>query len=142
MRLLLAVLCGVVVAAAGGLIMGEYPFRGFTPYIAGILFGLVVSELLVTVAGRESVVVGLVSALCAGGGLAYAVWDDSGYGVRPMAITAWVGVGIGVLVAGARGGWWQWFRDRRAQASNEASTAQPVSETTAAPTDPSARRKA
>ena len=100
------------------------------------------SELLVTVAGRESVVVGLVSALCAGGGLAYAVWDDSGYGVRPMVITAWVGVGIGALVAGARGGWWQWFRDRRAQASNEASTAQLVSETTAAPTDPSARRKA
>jgi hypothetical protein len=145
MRLLLAALCGVAAAAVGGLIMGEYPFRRFTPYVAGVLFGLVVSELLVAVAGRESVLVGVVSALCAGAGLAYAVWDDSGYGVRPIGVSAWASVAIGVVVAGGRGGWWQWVRKRPAQsgvqAVNEASTAQPESDTTSPTIEPSSRPK-
>jgi hypothetical protein len=114
MRLLLALISGAAVAALGGLIMGEYPFRGFTPYIAGVLFGLVVSELIVSVAGRQNVVIGVASALCAGGGLAYAVWDDAGFGVRPIALAAWVGVAIGTIVAGARGGWWWAWREARA----------------------------
>ena len=50
----------------------------------------------------------------AAAGLAYAVWDDSGYGIRPIAVVAWVGVAIGALVAGLRGGWWVAARSRRA----------------------------
>ena len=39
MRLVLAVIAGAAVAAFGGLILGEYPFTGATPYVAGVLFG-------------------------------------------------------------------------------------------------------
>jgi hypothetical protein len=113
MRHAFALLTGAAVAALGGLIVGEYPFRGSTPFVAGVLFGLVVAEVVVSVAGRQSVWFGVASAVFAGGGLAYAVWDDAGYGVRPISVLAWTGVVIGVVVAGLRGGWWAALRPRR-----------------------------
>jgi hypothetical protein len=114
MRQPLAVVAGAFVALAGGLILGEYPFTGWTPYVAGILFGLVIAEVVVSIAGRQGVILGLACAALAAAGLAYAVWDDSGYGIRPIAVVAWVGVAIGALVAGLRGGWWLAARSRRA----------------------------
>ena len=107
MRQPLAVLAGAAVAALGGLIVGEYPFTGWTPYIAGVLFGLVVAEVVVSVAGRQGHVLAAASAVLAAAGLAYAVWDDSGYGIRPIALVAWVGVALGAVVAGLRAGWWR-----------------------------------
>src|SRR3954469_14590563 len=104
MRQLVAVVAGAGVAALGGLIVGEYPFTGFTPYLAGVLFGLVVAEVMVAVAGRRSTVLGVAAALLAGAGVAYGAWDDSGYGLRPIPAAAWVGVGLAMVIAGARGG--------------------------------------
>jgi hypothetical protein len=121
MRHAFALVAGVAVAAVGGLIVGEYPFHGWTPYIAGVLFGLVVAEVVVTLAGAETVWSGVVCALCTAGGLAYAVWDDAGYGVRPIGIAAWVGVAIGAVVAGLRGGWWAARRSARGQTVNDTS---------------------
>ena len=91
MRQPLAVAVGALVALVGGLILGEYPFTGWTPFVAGVLFGLVIAEVVVSVAGRQSAVLGAVCAALAAGGLAYAVWDDSGYGIRPIAAVAWIG---------------------------------------------------
>src|SRR5947207_3072571 len=89
MRQPLAVLVGAVIATLGGMIVGEYSFTGWTPYVAGVLFGLVVAEAVVTVARRETALMGAVCAVLAAGGLAYAVWDDAGFGVRPIAAPAW-----------------------------------------------------
>ena len=110
MRQPLAVLAGAVVAALGGLIVGAYPLTGTTPFIAGVLFGLVIAEVVVTVAGRQGRVLATVAAVLAAAGLAYAVWDDSGYGVRPIDVLAWIGVGLGALIAGLRAGWWRAVR--------------------------------
>src|SRR5687767_3656416 len=52
MRPALAVVAGAAVAAFGALILGEYEFRGTMPYVAGVLFGLVVAEAVVGVARR------------------------------------------------------------------------------------------
>src|SRR5437763_10318583 len=112
MRYAFALLAGAVVAALGGFIVGEYPFRGWTPLVAGILFGLVVAEVMVSIAGGASVWLGLAAAVCAGAGLAYAVWDDAGYGVRPVDTVAWFGIFVGATVAGLRAGWWAALRAR------------------------------
>jgi hypothetical protein len=106
MRQVVGILLGALAAGIGGLIVGEYAFTGATPFVAGALFGLVISEIVVTVARRRTVVLGLVSAGLAAAGLAYAVWDDAGYGVRPVAATAWAGVALAAAVALVRGGAW------------------------------------
>jgi hypothetical protein len=106
MRQVVAVVLGALAAAAGGFVVGEYAFTGATPFVAGVLFGLVISEIVVTVARKKTVVLGLTSAVMAAAGLAYAVWDDAGYGVRPVATSAWIGVALAAAVAAIRGGVW------------------------------------
>jgi hypothetical protein len=112
MRHVLGLLAGAVVAGVGGLIVGEYPFTGLLPLVAGVLFGMVVAEVVVAVAGHQSVALGAACAVLAACGLAYAVWDDSSFGVRPIAAVAWVGVAVAAVVAGLRGGWWVAARSR------------------------------
>jgi hypothetical protein len=106
MRQVVAVVSGALAAAAGGFVVGEYAFTGATPFVAGVLFGLVISEIVVTVARKKTVVLGMTSAVMAAAGLAYAVWDDAGYGVRPVATSAWIGVALAAAVAAIRGGVW------------------------------------
>src|SRR5436305_5017660 len=119
MRHALALIAGAALAGLGGLIVGEYPFHGWTPYLAGVLFGLVVAEVVVSVAGAQSVWLGAASAVFTAAGLAYAVWDDSGYGVRPIGAAAWVGVALGAVIAGLRGGWWAAWRPGRSDVERE-----------------------
>src|SRR5437763_6773317 len=112
MRYAFALLAGAAVAALGGFIVGEYPFRGWTPFVAGLLFGLVVAEVMASIAAVPSVWLGAAAAACAAAGLAYAVWDDAGYGVRPVDTVAWFGVAFAAVVAGLRAGWWAALRAR------------------------------
>lgn len=102
MRLALAVLAGAAVAALGALILGEYEFTGTTPYVAGVLFGLVVAEAVIGVARRGGRELAAAAAVLSGGGLLWAAWISSGrdwdYVFRP----AWVAVAIGVVAAGWR----------------------------------------
>src|SRR5688572_6895321 len=104
MRQLLAVVVGAATALLGGLIVGEYPFTGFMPYVAGGLVGLVVAELMVLVAGRSGRPLGVPAGVLAGAGLAYGAWRDAGEGLRPIGTAAWVGVGLAVVVGAVRGG--------------------------------------
>jgi hypothetical protein len=103
MRQLLALAAGAGVAALGGLILGEYPFTGVTPYVAGLLFGLVVAEVVVTISQRHSLLVGIASSVCTVAGLGWAVWISSGRGIAPIPGGAWVGIAIGGVVALLRG---------------------------------------
>ena len=70
------------------------------------ILGVTRNRVVVSVAGAQSVWLGVASAVFTAAGLAYAVWDDAGYGVRPVSVAAWVGVALGAVVAGLRGGWW------------------------------------
>ena len=119
MRQPVAVVVGAAVAAVAGVIAGEYPFTGVVPLIAGILIGLAVSETIVAIARRQSVALGAVSACLAAAGTAYAVWDDAGFGVRPVAFSAWVAVAVAFVTAGARGGWWTHARPARSTAADD-----------------------
>ena len=104
MRQLLAVIAGAAVAAFGGLILGEYPFTGLTPYAAGLLFALVVAEVVISVGGQTGVLPALAAAICTAGGLGWAIWISSGEGLAPIPGGAWVALVIGVVVALLRGG--------------------------------------
>jgi hypothetical protein len=98
----LAVLAAAAVAALGGVILGEYPFTGVMPYVSGVLFALVVSEVTVGIGQRRGALLALAAAVCSGVGLAWAVWISSGRGVEPIPVGGWLAIMIGVAVALAR----------------------------------------
>jgi hypothetical protein len=91
--------CGVAVAVLGALVLGEYEFTGAMPYVAGLLFGLVVAEVIVGVGRHRSLVVGAVAAATAGGGLLRAAWTATGEGLRPLPVGVWPGIAIGAAAA-------------------------------------------
>lgn len=105
MRLPLAVVAGTAVAALGALILGEYEFKGTTPYLAGVLFGLVVGEAVLAVAGRGGPALAAVVGAQAGGGLLWAAWISSGRDWDYVPGAAWVAVSLGAVVGVARTAW-------------------------------------
>ena len=94
LRTLLGALCGALVAALGALILGEYPFTGTLPWIAGPLFGLVVGETVVAAGHSRSMVVGAVAGLLAIGGISWAGWISSGEGLAPMSTVVWASAAL------------------------------------------------
>ncbi len=102
MRVIFGCVAAVVVAALGGLIMGEHPLHGVTAVIAGVLFGLFVAEAAIT-AGRSSdwLLVG-VTALAAALGMTWAAYIEAGDRVGWIAGMRWVASGIALVSAG----WW------------------------------------
>ena len=104
----------VAVATLGALILGEYEFSGVMPYAAGVLFGLVLGEIAVAVAGGRSGAVGVVTGAAGAAGLVWAAWISSGEGLRPFPAVAWVAAAIAFAAGGSRvGGWGSSLRSRR-----------------------------
>ncbi|GAC1315298.1 MAG: hypothetical protein NVSMB12_10390 [Acidimicrobiales bacterium] len=99
---MVALIAGEAVAAAGALILGEYEFAGATPFIAGVLFGLAVAEVMITVARGATIWMAAWGATMAGGGILLAAWISSGRGVAPMPVMGYVAAALGAVVSG---GW-------------------------------------
>jgi hypothetical protein len=112
-RLVGAVVLAAVASAFGGVVLGEYQFDGLMPYGAGLLFGLVVGELVVTVSRSRSLVLGAVCGVLVAGGLGWAAWISSGEGLRPFPALGWVAMAVGVVATVGRVGEWR----RRATAA-------------------------
>lgn len=93
--------------AIGALILGEYEFSGATPIGAGVLFGLVVSEIVIEVGATRAPLMGALTAAMVAGALAWAAWVSSGEGLRPFPNGAWVAMALGAVAAGARTGGWR-----------------------------------
>ena len=104
MRQVLAFVAGAAVAAFGGWILGEYPFTGLTPYIEGLLFALVIAEVIISIGHRRGPTTAVVAAVCTVGGLGLAVWISIAQGLDPVPVGAWIALGIGLVVALLRGG--------------------------------------
>lgn len=103
-RLITGIVLGAGVAALGGWILGEYPFTGFTPYIAGVLFALVVTEVMLSISHRHDRVIAIAGAICTIGGLGLAIRISTGNGIDPIPIGGWLALGVGAVVALLRGG--------------------------------------
>ena len=101
MRRLLGIVAGALFAALGAVILGEYEFKGITPVVAGILFGLIIAEVM-TVAGRTSdLTTALVAAVFSAAGMVWAAWISSGRDWDYVPGGAWVGMVLAALAAAA-----------------------------------------
>lgn len=115
-RRVLALAAGAAAAAAGAVILGEYELTGFTPVVAGLLFGVIVAE-VVTVVGRhrDVVVVGGCAAFSAAG-MVWAAWISAGKDWAYVPGGAWFGAALAALAAAA----WVKSPGRRARGSRRA----------------------
>ncbi|HEY9558361.1 MAG TPA: hypothetical protein VIR58_16610 [Acidimicrobiales bacterium] len=117
LRIGLALVLAALVAALGALILGEYEFDGALPFVAGPLFGLVLGELVVGVGRSRHLLIAVLTASLAAGGIAWAGWIDAGEGLEPVKDLVWVAaalaaVAAGLRTAGLRRGSAQQVRDR------------------------------
>jgi hypothetical protein len=101
-RVILGCVVAVLVAALGGLIMGEYELRGPMALLAGVLFGLAVAETAITIGRSSDWVLVAVAALAAFAGLTWAASIDAGDSLARIAVLRW----IGSLLALVSAGWW------------------------------------
>lgn len=98
MRSALALLAATATAALGALLLGEYDFTGWTPFVAGVLFGVVVAEAAVVVGRRRGPALAAATGVLSGAGLLWAVWISSDHWIF-VPRTAWVAVAIGPVAA-------------------------------------------
>jgi hypothetical protein len=98
-RQALAIVAGLAAMALGALIFGEYDLSGLTPFIGGALFGLIVAEVVLTVAGTGNRVLAAFSAACSGVGVYWAAWISSGRGIAPIPKRAYVGLVLSMILA-------------------------------------------
>lgn len=114
MRSFLAALAVVIVASLGALILGEYELAGFTPLIGGVLFGLVLAELAVSVRGKGATTMATTAltvmvGAAAAGAMVWAAWISSGRDWAFVPNEAWAGV---VLAGAAAAAWVRGSRRR------------------------------
>lgn len=99
MRQIVAVLAAAAAAILGALILGEYSMSGFTPVVAGVLFGVAIAEVIVAVA-RQTTVVHLVAAPgLTVGGLSWGIWIQVHNRHTGMPTGGWLALGIGAVAA-------------------------------------------
>jgi hypothetical protein len=92
----------VFTAFIGGVIMGEYELRGFMALLAGVLFGLAIAEVAITVGRSSDWPLVSVSALAAFAGITWAASIDAGDSLGRVAGIRWAGSVLALLSAG----WW------------------------------------
>ncbi len=95
-------LCGAGVASLGALILGEYEFTGYLPFVAGPLLGLVIAEVILEIGKLRTGLVAAIAAELAFGGIAWAGWIDSTQGVEPMKTAVWVSACLAAAAAAVR----------------------------------------
>ncbi|MGI8662193.1 MAG: hypothetical protein ACR2LQ_03160 [Acidimicrobiales bacterium] len=103
-RALGALILGALASVLGGLMLGEYQFSGLLPYGAGLLFGLVIGELVAELGRQRSWPVALLAAPLVAGGLGLAVRISTGEGLEPFPIAGWIAIALGVLAVTWRTG--------------------------------------
>jgi hypothetical protein len=98
---MVALLAGLLVTALGAAILGEYQFNGLTGVVAGLIFGLFVAEVTVSVAREGNAVFAAVCAAFTVGGLGWAVRASIGPRGHVPAL-AWVAIAVGATAAAFR----------------------------------------
>lgn len=94
-----AVLVALAVSAVGAVILGEYELAGVRPILAGLLFGVTIAEVMVTVARRADPWLWAAAALVTQAGLLWATWISTGHDLSGATATAWLGIVVGAAAA-------------------------------------------
>ncbi|MEO7557312.1 MAG: hypothetical protein ABIV94_11985 [Acidimicrobiales bacterium] len=105
-RGLAALVAAAAVCVLGGLMLGEYEFQGVLPYAAGLLFGLVIGEIIAEVGQVRSWLMAVLSAPLVAGGLGLAVRISTGEGLEPMPASGWAAMVLGAACVAWRTGPW------------------------------------
>ena len=103
-RVALGLVLGALLCVLGALILGEYEFNGVTPIGAGLLFGLVISEVVIEIGATRHPVLGVLTGAMVAGALGWAAYVSSGEGLRPFPTEAWLAMVLGGVTAGWRTG--------------------------------------
>jgi hypothetical protein len=111
------ILIGAAGAALGGWILGEYPFTGIMPYATGVLFALVVGEVMSSISRQTTWLIAGATVIASVGGIGLAVWIESTEGRFPIPVGGWVAIAIGGVVALAQG----WVRMAKRPEANSQS---------------------
>jgi hypothetical protein len=104
MRTVGAIVLGTAAAALGALILGEYEFTGTTPYVAGILFGFAIAEVMLIVARDRGVALGVAAALASAAGLLWAGFITVRNRGEPIPGEAWIAAVLGLVTGYGRAG--------------------------------------
>ena len=86
-------------AALSSLIMAEYEFEGFTPWMAGLAVGVLVGEVIAGIGrwrGRSAMVA---AGVIAAGSLLWGEWLESDSGIEPWAQVVWGAAALAALAA-------------------------------------------
>lgn len=96
MRPLLALAAGAAVAALGANVLGEYEFEGYTPLLAGLLFGAALGEVTAAIARQRTWPLATLTGAISGVGIWWAARISTNFGLRPMPWEAWVATALAV----------------------------------------------
>jgi hypothetical protein len=88
----------------GALVLGEYEFSGWMPWLAGPLFGLVAGEVGSAVARRRHLALTVATAACAAGGIWWAGWISSGSGLEPVTWQVYAAAALAAAAGALRTG--------------------------------------
>jgi hypothetical protein len=101
MRHVLGVAAATAAAVLGALILGEYDLSGLTAFVAAVLFGLAVAEVLVSVGRVSGLGYAVLAAALAGAGFAWAAWIFAGRDWDFVSGVRWAALPVGAVAAAA-----------------------------------------
>lgn len=90
----------VLAGLFAGVIMGEYELRGSTAIIAGLIFGLAMAELAITVGKSSDWALVVAAAAAAFIANTFSAYIDAGDSLGRIASMRWIGSLIAVVSAG------------------------------------------
>lgn len=102
MRPILALVAAAAVAALGAIVLGEYSFAGPAVIGSGVLLGLFVAEVLVSVNRGGNRPAAVAAGLLTAAGLVWAAWIATGHRVDEVRWDGWLAVALGAATAAFR----------------------------------------
>jgi len=112
MRTVVALTVGAALTVIIALVLGEYPFVGFSPFVAAALVPAIIASAVVGTAGHHRQSLWAATGVLSAGAIAWAVWISTGRGLDPVPLG-------GVVAAALALGWplaWACYRARRTSA--------------------------
>ena len=100
-RTVVAVAAAGLLAAIGALMLGEQPLEGLTVLLAGVLFGMAVAEVVVSIARHGDTYLAAAAALLTEAGMVWALYIETGHNLEDAPIEAWIAVVLGGASAAA-----------------------------------------
>lgn len=96
-RLAAAVVLGLATAAAGAVVLGDYPLSGSVPWVAAVLIPALIGVVMSAVAGGHRRPLWVATGPLGLGALAWGVRIATGWGLDPVPVAVWASLGVGLV---------------------------------------------